>query len=46
MESIKQFEPFPQQKGSSFDGPPVGNKEKHINEADSDLFCPFAFMCI
>ena len=45
MESINQCKSVAKREGSSLDGPPVGNKEKHINEADSDLFCPFAFMC-
>ena len=45
MESINQCKSVAKREGSSLDGPPVGNKEKHINEADSDLLCPFAFMC-
>ena len=45
MEFISQCKPVPQRDCSSLDVPPVGNKEKHINEADSDLFCPFVFMC-
>ena len=45
MESINQCKPVAKRDGSSLDEPPVANKVNHINEADSDLFCPFAFMC-